>query len=141
MQRITGACHCGNIRLEIELSREPAGYRPRACDCDFCRKHRSAYVSDPHGSLVIHVRDSHELGTYRQGNELAEMLLCRGCGVLVGALFRADGQLFATVNVRAAEEAVVFGSDEVVSPRKLTGNEKTARWKALWFADVRIQRS
>ncbi len=136
MHSLSGGCHCGNIRLELQLASEPARYHPRACDCDFCRKHGSAYVSDPRGSLVIRVIDSQHVGGYRQGNELAEMLLCTRCGVLVGALFRDGGRTFATVNVRVLEGNAAFGAEQPVSPQKLSGDEKVARWKSVWFADV-----
>ncbi len=136
MQAFSGGCHCGNIRVELQLSREPSSYSPRACDCDFCRKHRSAYVSDPHGSLRIRVLDRRRMGSYRQGNELAEMLLCTRCGVLIAALFHSQGRSFATLNVAVVEGNPVFADEQTVSPKKLTPEQKMARWKSIWFPDV-----
>jgi hypothetical protein len=138
MHSVAGACHCGNILLDLQLANEPATYHPRACDCAFCRKHSAAYISDARGSLRVRINDPGQSGTYRQGNELAEMLLCTRCGVLMGALYRADGHTYATVNVRVIEGAESFGVEKPVSPQKLSGDEKISRWKDLWFSSVEL---
>jgi hypothetical protein len=138
MHAVRGGCYCGNILLELQLTKEPGHYRPRACDCGFCRKHGAAYLSDAAGSLRIRIEDARQSGTFRQGNELAEMLLCTRCGVLVGALYRSDGQVYGTVNVKALEGAAQFGSEATVSPKELSGDEKVARWKKLWFSGVSL---
>jgi hypothetical protein len=31
--RLQGGCHCGNLALDAELTRQPAEMQPRACDC------------------------------------------------------------------------------------------------------------
>jgi hypothetical protein len=137
MATVSGSCHCGNIHVELELTREARSYNPRACDCDFCRKHGAAYVSDPAGALRIRVRDATQLGRYRQGSGTAELLLCRNCGVLVGAWYRAERRHYAAVNARIAD--VRFGADEPVSPRTLPVNDKVRRWQDLWFPDVTME--
>jgi hypothetical protein len=138
MHQVNGGCHCGNIRLDIELTRAPGEYSPRACDCDFCRKHGAAYISDAHGSLVIRIRDERERGMYRQGSGMAECLLCRNCGVLVGACYRSDGRLYAAVNAKVVDAGTAFAAEQSVSPKQLSAGQKTDRWKAIWFSDVRI---
>lgn len=139
MHSVSGGCHCGNILLDLRLANEPASYNPRACDCAFCRKHGAAYVSDARGSLRVRISDERRIGTYRQGSELAEMLLCTHCGVLVGALYRTEGQIYATVNVRVIEGTESFGTEQPVSPKKLSGDAKVARWKDLWFSNVELE--
>jgi hypothetical protein len=57
MHRLHASCHCQNIVLELELTRPPETYAPRACDCDFCTKHGATYLSDPGGTLAIRVTD------------------------------------------------------------------------------------
>jgi hypothetical protein len=138
MHALRGGCYCGNLVVELELTHEPGHYHPRACDCGFCRKHGAAYLSDPQGSLRIQIRDPGHSTSYRQGNELAEMLLCTRCGVLVGALYREDERVYGTVNAKAIEGAEDFGAEQPVSPKALAGNDKIARWKALWFSNVRL---
>src|SRR5688572_19722659 len=97
----TGGCHCGNLVVEVDLSSEPAGYQPRACDCSFCRAHGAAWISDAKGSLVLRVKEPSERGIYRQGSEQAELVLCRRCGVLVCVLLQDGGKLFGAVNAKA----------------------------------------
>ncbi|HKD55322.1 MAG TPA: hypothetical protein VKB72_13985, partial [Steroidobacteraceae bacterium] len=137
--QLSGGCHCGNLRLQVGLTGEPGQYSPRACDCDFCRKHGAAWLSDPKGSLRISVRNARELGKYAQGSGTAELLLCRHCGVLVGAcLTGAGGRLYGAVNAQAVECATPFAAAQSVSPQHLSADEKVQRWQQLWFSDVTI---
>lgn len=138
MQKLGGGCHCGNIRVELELTRTAGTYNPRACDCDFCRKHRAAYVSDPQGSLLILIRDERDCGRYAQGSGRAELLLCRNCGVLVGPLYPEAGRLYAAVNANVVE-GVAFGAQQPVSPRTLSADDKVKRWKEVWFSNVTVR--
>lgn len=138
MQKLGGGCHCGNIRIELELPRTAGTYNPRACDCDFCRKHRAAYVSDPQGSLRIRISRESDCGRYAQGSGQAELLLCRNCGVLVAPLYRDAGRLYAAVNANVVEGGA-FGAQQPVSPRTLSAHDKAQRWKQLWFSDVMMK--
>ena len=138
MQSVEGGCHCGNIRMQLQFTREPAAYRPRACDCDFCRRHAAAYISDPQGSLSVWITDNSEAGRYRQGSGQAQFLVCKRCGVLAAALFEGDGQLYAAVNARAVDPLVSFGKEQPVSPQKLGAADKAKRWQELWFHTVMV---
>lgn len=138
MYRVNGGCHCGNVQLDLELTREPATYRPRACDCDFCRKHGAAYLSDPQGALSIRVRDASDTVNYRQGSGLAECLLCKKCGVMVAVIYRGDDRIIGAVNVKAIDGLTNFASEVPVSPKVLSAEEKIARWQDIWFPNVAI---
>ena len=138
MHSVSGGCHCGNILVQLQLPRAPETYNPRACDCDFCRKHAAAYVSDPAGSLRIRIADERLAGTYRQGSGIAELMLCRSCGVLIGALYKDAGRVYGAVNSRAIGAPTPFGAEQPVSPRTLSGGEKVVRWQGLWFSNVSI---
>lgn len=140
MHELEGGCYCGNVRLEIRLSRPPEGYNPRACDCDFCTKHSAAYFSDPAGSLRVRIRDEARVSRYRQGSGQAEFLVCADCGVLVGVMYASEGRLFGAVNARAAEGGVKFGPEQAVSPKRLSAADKAQRWQDAWFSDVSIGR-
>ena len=135
---LDGGCHCGAIRVGVDLPRAAQHYAPRACDCDFCRKHAAAYVSDPAGSLRIALTEAHSLGRYRQGSGSAECLVCTRCGVLVGVAYTEDGRIFATLNSRIVDGGACFAEPVAVSPKTLSAGEKIERWKRLWFADVAV---
>jgi hypothetical protein len=137
MPRLEGGCHCGNIAVHVGLERAPDTYAPRACDCEFCRRHGAAWLSDPHGSLSIEIRAGRDASWYAQGDRLAEMLLCRNCGVLIGALWR-EQRLYGVVNAHALAGGVAFAAPQPVSPRTLPAEAKRSRWRSLWFADVTV---
>lgn len=138
MHKVEGGCHCGNIRVELDLSRAPGTYSPRACDCDFCRKHGASYLSDPDGSARIRVKGAQCLGKYRQGSGIADFLFCKGCGVLVGATYEIGGRMFAAINSRVIEGDTAFGEVKSASPKTLAPAEKVNRWKAIWFPNVAL---
>ena len=75
--QLSGGCHCGNLRLQVELTRIPGEYSPRACDCDFCCKHGAAWLSDPQGSLRISVRDAGQLVGNMSGGEKQCLAIAR----------------------------------------------------------------
>jgi hypothetical protein len=138
MPHLHGGCHCGNVTVQVQLTLPAASYRPRVCDCSFCRKHGAAYLSDPEGSLLLKVREAGKLGSYRQGSALAEMLVCRRCGVLLGALCRENDATYGVVNCRVLDAADEFGTEQSVSPQTLPPEQKLQRWRQLWFARVTL---
>jgi Uncharacterized conserved protein len=134
---LKGGCYCGNITADIELTSPPSALNPRACDCDFCREHGAAYISDPQGKLTISVNEPSLLGRYHQGSGTADFLFCRQCGVLVGVSFQQAQHIYATINANIIE-AAGFGNTCSASPKKLSTAEKMARWQAVWFSRVSI---
>lgn len=138
LDKHTGGCHCGNLSVTMHLAGNPGAYAPRACDCDFCRKHAAAYLSDPQGRLAIRIRDTSLASHYRQGSGRAEFLACARCGVLVAVCYADDSRLYAAINARIFDEPGMFAAETPVSPRLLAANDKILRWKAAWFADVSI---
>lgn len=121
--------------MSVELARDAGAYHPRACDCDFCRKHGAAWVSDPQGSLLIRLRAERDAIRYTQGAGIAEMLVCRSCGVLVAALWR-EQQLYGVVNASVLDARAEFAAAQAVAPKELSPDEKRKRWQSLWFSAV-----
>jgi hypothetical protein len=58
-------------------------------------------TSDPCGSLSFLVNDDALLQRYRFGSRSADFLVCRACGVYVGAMIAAAIGRFGIVNLRA----------------------------------------
>jgi hypothetical protein len=138
--KYSGGCHCGNITFEMEVTGKPDFYTPRACDCDFCDKHAASYVSDPSGKLIITVESETNLSKYRQGSEIAEFLICKICGVLVGVCHEEHERLYAAINSKTVENAADFGAERAVSPKTLSDLDKVQRWKNNWFSNVSIKK-
>jgi hypothetical protein len=58
--------------------------------------------------------------------------------VLVGVVYRSEGRVYGAVNVRAVEARSNFAAEQAVSPKVLSGAEKIARWRNIWFSNVTI---
>ena len=102
---IHGGCHCGNLRLTFHASRPFEEMPIRACQCSFCRKHNVRATADPDGRLEIKVADAGKLSRYRLGHGITDFLVCRECGVYVGATMEDEdnGQTLATCIVNTLE--------------------------------------
>jgi hypothetical protein len=148
-----GSCACGNIKLKIswplhanqDLQSVMNDFKPRACDCRYCKKHGAAYVSHPQGELIIKIANSNSLGTYYQGgtDNLARFCYCKQCGTLTHVLHHLKGanggHLLGAVNYRTIDDfETIFTKKMQVSPRLLSTPEKIQRWQENWFAKVSI---
>lgn len=132
MNRHAGGCHCGALRFALSTSQALEAFVPRACDCDFCTRHRAAWVSDATGSLRIDA-DGARLRRYRQGSGQADFLVCADCGVLVAVTARTDeGRLVGAANRNAFDGREAFAAETTVSPRQLEPGAKLSRWTQLW---------
>jgi hypothetical protein len=102
---ISGGCHCGNLKLAFHASRPFEELPIRACQCSFCRKHNVRATADPDGRLEITVADSGKLSRYRMGHGITDFLVCRDCGVYVGAVMEDpdNGQILATCVVNTLD--------------------------------------
>ena len=134
-------CHCGNISADVVLSKAISSFIPRSCDCDFCVKHGAAYISDPEGSLTIHIRNSDQVLKYKQGSGIAEFLMCRKCGVLVGVTYSHEKDVMGSLNARTLKNRNELEPPQSVSPKLLSDAEKTNRWEHLWFPSVIIEKT
>ena len=132
--RLSRGCACGNVQVLADLSMAVEGYQPRRCDCDFCMQHGAAYLSDPAGTLHITVQNPGRISRYRQGNQLADFLICSSCQELICVVYtEASGKQLATLNVQPCLSQHAFAEPQMVSPKQLNAAEKTARWSTLWF--------
>ncbi len=134
-QPLTGGCHCGAVTVEVYLPSEAETYHPRACDCNFCRKHDAAYLSDPDGAVAIQTDHRSGLNIMQQGDNLAEFLCCGTCGQLIGVRWHQYG----SINARVITDGTAFGEEITASPKKLSAEEKTSRWEALWFSEFVVK--
>jgi hypothetical protein len=107
-----GGCHCGNATLRFETPKAAADFQPRACQCSFCRAHGTRTASDPAGRLRLSVRDPALLGRYRFGLKTADYLVCRACGVYLGAIYRDPDGAWGLINTRALAQRDAFPPTE-----------------------------
>ncbi|MBF6023336.1 aldehyde-activating protein [Lysobacter niastensis] len=135
---LRGGCRCGALAIEVTLTREPADYVPRACDCSFCQERDAAWLSDPQGVLRLQQRRESASLHLRQGSNQADFVACAHCGTLVMVACEIEGRLYAAVNAHALRDAR-FAPEQPASPQRLAPEDKRARWRQLWFAEVCIE--
>ena len=91
---ISGACHCGKVRIEVDL--EPGAASGR-CNCAKLRAW--TFILKP--QAVRLVAGEHDLGSYEWGAKISSRKFCKHCGVHVfarGFLEEVGGD-FCSVNV------------------------------------------
>lgn len=95
-----GFCHCRAVGFDYRSAIAPELWPIRACQCTFCRSHGALSTSDSGGVLrfVAHVPDA--FNRYQFGRRTADFLLCRNCGVYLGAVMRSKRGSFGIINVR-----------------------------------------
>lgn len=98
--RFVGGCHCGALEFRYDTAVPAAAWSVRACQCSFCRTHAALTTSDPAGSLAFQATESSLLQRYRFGSGVTDFLICRSCGVYVGATSSDATGRFGVVNVR-----------------------------------------
>lgn len=99
-----GSCHCGAIGFIYRTAAEPDRWSIRACQCSFCRAHDALSTSDPAGDIVFTASRAGLLQKYRFGLKTADFLLCRRCGVYIGALIEIGSKAFGIINIHALAE-------------------------------------
>jgi hypothetical protein len=104
----SGGCHCGNITVRLRLSLPPGQMKLRSCSCSFCRAHGTRTLSDRDGSVEVSSAEWSLVERYRFGSRTADYMLCRRCGVYVGALCETSSGLRAVVNVNCLEDRAAF---------------------------------
>ena len=100
----TGSCHCGAIGFSYRTDIRPGRWSIRACQCSFCRAHDAMSTSDPDGELEFTATKPGMLQKYRFGLGTADFLLCRHCGIYVGAAIESDNGKFGIINTHALVE-------------------------------------
>jgi hypothetical protein len=131
--QITGRCHCGNVRFVLHTDKPPEALAVRACGCDFCRAHGALSTSDPEAPVRFAIRDPARVNRYRFGLKTADFLVCRDCGVYLGAVMDDGGEAFAIINVNACEDRDRF--TQLAAPMDYGGEDEAgrrARRRARW---------
>jgi len=131
--RIVGGCHCGNISYVFDASARVEALGLRACQCSFCRAHGARTTSDPNGEIRLSIRDKEKLQLYRFGLKTADFLICRACGVFVGALMATYGKRYFTVNANTFKPPPAY---DIIAVAKDFGAEdvggRTGRRAHVW---------
>jgi hypothetical protein len=96
-----GRCHCGSVGYFYQTERLAKDWSVRACQCSFCRAHGARTTSDPRGSVEYFVARAERLQRYRFGLGITEFLICRYCGIYIGAVTEVSAVLLTVINSNA----------------------------------------
>jgi hypothetical protein len=99
--KISGSCHCGNIRFRLDWQPEPTEIPARACTCSFCQKHGGVWTSNPQGALEVVVEDAALVSRYSFGTKTARFHICSRCGAVPVVTSEIEGGTYAVVSVNA----------------------------------------
>jgi hypothetical protein len=99
-----GSCHCGAIGFRYRSDVAPKHWSIRTCQCRFCRAHDALSASDPAGFVEFTVAEPELLSRYRFGLRTADFLLCRKCGVYIGAFIDTQNGQFGIINIHALQQ-------------------------------------
>jgi hypothetical protein len=108
-----GGCHCSNLRVQVRLTKPAAEMPIRSCACSFCRAHGTRTVSDPGGQADVWAGDWSLVERYRFGSRTADYLLCRRCGVYVGAVCDTPAGRRSVINTRCLGDGAAFVREAV----------------------------
>lgn len=128
-----GQCYCGAIGFSYSTDVPPPDWSIRACQCRFCRAHDALSTSDPCGSLAFEATEPRHLQRYRFAMKTADFLLCRNCGVYIGAVITTSAGAWGIVNTHALDTVPDRIAD--VQPINYDNEESSgriARREARW---------
>lgn len=96
-----GSCHCAAIGFDYHSRTAPDEWAVRACQCRFCRAHDALSTSHRDSRISFKVAVPDQLQRYRFGLMTADFLLCRNCGVYIGAVIETGKGRFGIINTHA----------------------------------------
>lgn len=133
MRVFEGGCHCGNVTLRFETATAPSAFSVRSCGCSFCQRHGTRTIADPRGRAHVAVRDPASLNRYRFGLRTADFLVCRDCGVYLGAVSHEADASYLLVNTRVLAARDEFGQPATPTNHDAeTESARRARRKTTW---------
>jgi len=128
-----GVCHCGNLKVMLQLTYPPGEVRLRACGCSFCRRHNTRSASDPGGAVDIWADDWSLVQLYRFGTRTAEFIICSRCGVYIGAMGDTASGKRAVINITCLDDRALFTREPAPTDHDgETAEQRPARRAANW---------
>lgn len=106
---LSGACHCGMVRFEVQLA--DGLNTARRCSCSMCRMRGAVAVSAALGSLRI-LSGEDTLSTYRFNTYTAQHYFCSVCGIYTHHQRRSNPNEYG-VNVACLDGVSPFDFVEI----------------------------
>jgi hypothetical protein len=125
MPTYEGHCHCGALGFRYRTELPVERWQVRACQCSFCRRHAVLSTSDPAGRLEFRIAEADAVHRYRFALRTADFLVCRRCGVYIGAQIDTGRGSFGIINTRAL--AALAAPLPAASPVSYGAEDEAAR--------------
>lgn len=139
MRDYAGQCHCGAIGFEYRTAIPPSRWSIRACQCAFCRAHDALSTSDPAGEIRWVTGTPDALQRYRFALKTADFLLCRRCGVYIGALIETPSGAYGIINTHAlADTPTDLAAPAPISYDGEASGERVGRREDRWTPVSRL---
>lgn len=100
MAKVSGGCHCGDVRFEAEVKPDVILLD---CNCSICAKTGFLHLIVPHADFRL-LTSPEALSHYRFGTGAADHLFCRTCGIKSFYQPRSHPDAWS-VNFRALDDA------------------------------------
>ncbi len=107
---VNASCHCGAVKLRVELSDGIAS--ARRCDCTLCRMRGAVAVSAPLDGVEI-LEGADNLALYQFNTRTAEHYFCKTCGIYTHHRRRSNPNEYG-VNLACIEGMSPFDLAEVL---------------------------
>ena len=78
MSTLSGGCHCGAVRFEVEVDETPIPLLD--CNCSMCSATGFLHLIVPADRFRL-LSGADNLGEYRFGERIARHLFCKTCGI------------------------------------------------------------
>ena len=119
------ACHCGRVRLELDL---PGGLENlRRCNCSLCRRKGAVMASVPLSGLRV-VTGEDDLRVYTWNSHTAKHYFCGTCGIYTHHQRRSNPNEFG-FNVACIDDVDPLSLGEIMvgdgASQKLLGGDET----------------
>lgn len=133
MSDYKGQCFCGAIGFTYTSDVPPPDWPIRACQCRFCRAHDALSTSDTGGTLAFETAEPRYLQRYRFAMKTADFLLCRNCGVYIGAVITTPAGRWGIINTHALDPVPDNIADvQPISYDKEDSSGRIARREERW---------
>lgn len=87
---LTGSCHCGAVRFEVQASISQA----IRCNCSLCRRKGALMSPAFHADQLKILRGEDDLALYQFNTRVAKHYFCRHCGIYPFHQTRRDASLW-----------------------------------------------
>ena len=132
MNKLSGGCHCQNIRYTATIPFAIDELAIRSCPCGYCRLHGGIYGAHPDMSVEVDVKISQEVTKYRFASCTTDFMICKKCGIIAIVTDEIDSQHYALLRINTLDDPIVRKEIPIVNNEGEDSKARRERRKAKW---------